>query len=169
MKRNNKGFTLAELLIVIAIIGILVAMIILTLSNSLEKAREATDLANIRTGCAELMDAASNMDSSRDYVRVFKKDGKPYCYCLYIKTAQSKDGWQSTNLELSSDGYAKMSDFYITAPYTASGKKYNVYQVKYYVDEQTPVANSKTNTGPYHFQVIVISEASVGNNKYYGE
>jgi prepilin-type N-terminal cleavage/methylation domain-containing protein len=39
MKKNNKGFTLAELLIVVAIIGVLVAISIPIFNNQLRKAR----------------------------------------------------------------------------------------------------------------------------------
>ena len=47
-KRNNKkGFTLAELLIVVAIIAVLVAIAIPIFTSQLEKSRESTDLANI--------------------------------------------------------------------------------------------------------------------------
>ena len=53
MKKNKKGFTLAELLIVVAIIGVLVAISIPIFTSQLEKAREATDLANIRSAYAE--------------------------------------------------------------------------------------------------------------------
>ena len=48
-KVNEKGFTLAELLIVVAIIGVLVAMAIPTFTNQLEKARESTDMSNLRS------------------------------------------------------------------------------------------------------------------------
>ncbi len=52
MKKNNKGFTLAELLIVVAIIAVLVAIAIPVFTSQLEKSREATDLANIRSAYA---------------------------------------------------------------------------------------------------------------------
>ena len=51
-KMNKKGFTLAELLIVVAIIAVLVAIAIPVFSAQLDKARAATDLANIRSGYA---------------------------------------------------------------------------------------------------------------------
>ncbi len=63
MKRlNKKGFTMAELLIVVAIIAVLVAIAIPVFTSQLEKAKEATDLANIRAAYAEASVAA--LDSS---------------------------------------------------------------------------------------------------------
>lgn len=52
-KTNKKGFTLAELLVVVAIIAVLVAIAIPIFTSQLEKAREATDVANIRAAYAE--------------------------------------------------------------------------------------------------------------------
>lgn len=54
-KLNKKGFTLAELLVVVAIIGVLVAISIPIFTSQLEKAREATDLANVRSAYAEVV------------------------------------------------------------------------------------------------------------------
>ena len=51
--RENKGFTLAELLIVVAIIAVLVAVSIPIFNAQLEKSREATDLANLRAAKSE--------------------------------------------------------------------------------------------------------------------
>ena len=48
-KQDRKGFTLAELLIVVAIISVLVAVSIPIFSHQLEKAREAVDLENVRS------------------------------------------------------------------------------------------------------------------------
>ena len=54
-KLNKKGFTLAELLIVVAIIAVLVAISIPVFSAQLEKSREAVDAANIRAEYAEIL------------------------------------------------------------------------------------------------------------------
>lgn len=65
-KMNKKGFTLAELLIVVAIIAVLVAISIPIFSAQLEKAKEATDMANIRSAYAEVV-AAYLGDSTKGY------------------------------------------------------------------------------------------------------
>ncbi len=53
--KERKGFTLAELLIVVAIIAVLVAIAIPVFTSQLEKSREATDLANVRSAYAEVV------------------------------------------------------------------------------------------------------------------
>lgn len=55
LKKNEKGFTLMEMLIVVAIIAVLVAIAIPTFKSSLDKAKIATDTANIRSGYASAM------------------------------------------------------------------------------------------------------------------
>ena len=52
-KLNKKGFTLAELLVVVAIIGVLVAISIPIFTSQLEKARDAVSVANLRAAYAE--------------------------------------------------------------------------------------------------------------------
>ena len=51
-KLNKKGFTLAELLVVVAIIGVLVAISIPIFTSQLEKSREAVDVSNLRAAYA---------------------------------------------------------------------------------------------------------------------
>lgn len=64
MKLNRKGFTLMEMLIVVAIIAVLVAIMIPTFTSQLEKAREAADIANIRSAYAEAMVKYINQDAA---------------------------------------------------------------------------------------------------------
>lgn len=63
-KMNKKGFTLAELLIVVAIIAVLVAIAIPVFSAQLEKSREATDAANLRSAYAEVVAAGLQGDEA---------------------------------------------------------------------------------------------------------
>lgn len=88
IKRLEKGFTLAELLIVVAIIAVLVAISIPVFNSQLEKSREATDLANIRSAYAEVLAAAITGDTSSPVYDSFLNE---YREIVYLK--QKKDGW----------------------------------------------------------------------------
>ena len=71
MKMNKKGFTLAELLIVIAIIAILIAIAIPAFSSQLESAKIQADHANMRSAYSIVQTA--NLLNSTD----LDEDGTP--------------------------------------------------------------------------------------------
>lgn len=84
--KSKKGFTLMEMLIVVAIIAILVAIAIPVFTTVLEKSREASDLANIRNSYAEVMVAVLD-DNAEKYGQ-----GQNV-----VKLVQKKDGWNRTD------------------------------------------------------------------------
>ncbi len=78
--RNKKGFTLAELMVVVAIIGVLVAVSVPIFNSQLEKSREATDLANVRSAYAQVMTEAVTNDTPDS---------------ISVNLKQKKDNWQT--------------------------------------------------------------------------
>ena len=78
--RNHQGFTLMEMLIVVAIIGVLVAVAIPMFGSHLEKSREAVDLANVRAAYSDVLTAS--MLGETEMVKV-------------VKLKQGQDDWQS--------------------------------------------------------------------------
>ncbi|MEE8807201.1 MAG: prepilin-type N-terminal cleavage/methylation domain-containing protein [Lactimicrobium sp.] len=65
--KQKKGFTLAELLIVVAIIAVLVSISIPIFSKQLEKSRDAASVANIRSAYAEAMTTIMTDDTSKSH------------------------------------------------------------------------------------------------------
>ena len=115
-KNNKKGFTLAELLIVVAIIAVLVAIAIPIFTTQLEKSREATDLANVRSAYAEL-------------VTNYLTDGKAATATVPAK--QKQENWQSDNnatsttigTDISVSGGGTTT---VDVPYKLSGSNYEL-------------------------------------------
>jgi len=121
--KTKKGFTLAEMLIVVAIIGILIAIIVPTITNNLEKAREATDLSNLRNAVSMVSSAAISDTMAHSNVSVKPIDkvyydkytsDKSEWYCVNIIAKQTKWSWQSNgnNSKYSIAGIETSSSIY---------------------------------------------------------
>ena len=87
-KRGESGFTLMEMLIVVAIIAILIAIAIPVFTSQLENSREATDAANIRSAYAEVA-AKALEDAKKEYTATIGADEKQ----------QTQDGWQNKSID----------------------------------------------------------------------
>ncbi len=61
---SNEGFSLVELIIVIAIMAILVGVVALAVIPNLERSRESKDLATLDSACSALSVAVANAGSS---------------------------------------------------------------------------------------------------------
>ena len=102
-KLNKKGFTLAELLVVVAIIGVLVAISIPIFTSQLEKSREAVDLANMRSVYAECSAAVLTETAAKttaDGVTVtVDTNGVVTCTKTY-SYVQTVSGWVTTDAKV---------------------------------------------------------------------
>ena len=129
---ENKGFTLAELLIVVAIIAVMVAIAIPTFADQIEKSREATDLANIRSAYADVV-VRSLSDPDNDIT-------------VKVTAKQTVDKWQTTSHEVAGatvkDDNAKSGGEF-TIEYTKSDGKIKIDGVEVKVsasEDETPKA-----------------------------
>lgn len=97
--KSAKGFTLAELLIVVAIIAVLVAIGIPIFTSQLEKSREAVDLSDVRSAYAEVMMAAITGDTTAIYTKGANQtiyNQAKNVYSITVKPLKQKqDGWQT--------------------------------------------------------------------------
>ena len=92
-RKRLGGFTLMEMIIVVAIIATLVVIAIPTLTGMMEKSREATDLANVRSAYAEIMVAAISEDTASEYYEESTNH-----YIKKVALVQKINGWDiSTN------------------------------------------------------------------------
>lgn len=97
-KRSKGGFTLAELLVVVAIIGVLVAISIPIFSQQLHRAKVATDIANLRSYYAELQtDYIETNNKRQDILNKYELSMTKHTSYTDLNgtTIQLKDGYFS--------------------------------------------------------------------------
>lgn len=92
---NKKGFTLIEMLVVIAIIAILVAIIIPTVTSATTKANAATDAANLRSAKAAI--TIGVLDGS---ITAANKDTTATAAILGIPDKAKSDGTSEFKVEI---------------------------------------------------------------------
>ena len=111
-RRNYKkqGFTLAELLIVVAIIAVLVAVAIPVFSAQLKKARQAATIANLRSAYAEAMAQVMLYSGNGEADGDVSPTGEPNDYYVTVhnvKLMLSRDEFAGDN-EFRSEQIEKM-------------------------------------------------------------
>src|SRR5512136_1643460 len=94
MRRSTRGFTLVELLIVVAILGIISAIAIPGLTAAIQRARQKRTMVELRTVATAVSSYAT------DYAFVPKvptgvvEDLTPYLVPTYLRTLPYQDGWK---------------------------------------------------------------------------
>ena len=127
-KLSKKGFTLAELLIVVAIIAVLVAIAIPVFTAQLEKSREATDVANVRSAYAEVVTHYLDKGS---------------VISISVDARQAQSGWQtSPQPKLIYQGGGTQASYSFDAE---TSKNNGVYTVTIDVDSSSGVATPKVD------------------------
>lgn len=118
-KLNKKGFTLAELLVVVAIIAILVAVSIPIFTGKLNEARKNTDIANVRAAKAAavseyLNDEAQTSGTYYDAKKGAMVTAKP-------TTGYNAYGGQDSNGLITNDSRKAKNDSVIEITITDNG------------------------------------------------
>lgn len=111
MKRltSKKGFTLMEMLIVIAIIAILVTILVPAIGSSLRKAREAADVANLRSAYAQyqvaFVDGTPGLDIYLSGGKIIVEEKGVTVYEAKINYGAANVGENGAYIDKSSDPY----------------------------------------------------------------
>ena len=100
-KMNKKGFTLAELLIVVAIIAVLVAVAIPVFNAQLEKSRDAVTVSNIRSAYAMSQTAfLSGLSDTANGVTYSITDGAGTITVANVVSKGTQAGWSGATDDL---------------------------------------------------------------------
>ena len=149
MKKNNKkGFTIVELVIVIAVIAILAAVLIPTFSGVVEKANQNAAMQAARNKYElYLADHAAEVGKDMDLDIVFEKGGKTYVFKV-------TDG--QFNAEVKDTEYTVESKADLSKVYTAvkSGEVTASNYASYYTKDGNTYkkATSYAEDTPYYEQ-----------------
>lgn len=98
-QKNNKGFSLVELIVVIAIMAVLVGVLAPQLIKYVEKSREATDIQNCDSIATALKTYFADQEGVGGTVTVSVK--------VYDKTKEQPDKTNETDMAVKSDGTNK--------------------------------------------------------------
>ena len=111
--KNRKGFTLIEMLVVIAIIAVLVAIIVPVVGNSTTKAKAAADAANLRSVASTVaVDVLDNNKIDDAIQSVTAKSADVGSLKVYLTTAGNVEAYftDGTSAWYGVDYFAKVAE-----------------------------------------------------------
>lgn len=136
-RENKKGFTLAELLVVVAIVGILVAISIPVFTAQLGKARRATNNANLRAAKAAAVSeylTSDNNDGNTDTI-TYEYEVKTGTIVDDAATVPSGSTPLVINDETSIADNTVYTYIYVTITTTKDNKKLDDVEVSLYASD----------------------------------
>lgn len=138
LTKNNKGFSLVELIVVIAIMAVLVGVLAPQLIKYVEKSRQATDIQNCDSIATTLKTYFSDKENLNGTVTVTVKNGAAIAYSVSVAgsgldtkatTALTDAGLKDTQLKGSKWTGSKIDIIYDSATgkvsYNAASDYYN--------------------------------------------
>lgn len=87
LTKNNKGFSLVELIVVIAIMAVLVGVLAPQLIKYVEKSRQATDIQNCDSIATTLKTYFSDKENLKGNVTVTVKNGASIAYSVSVQNS----------------------------------------------------------------------------------
>ncbi len=148
--RKKQGFTLAELLIVVAIIAILVGIAIPIFSNQLEQSRRAVDMANARNIIAAIKTGMNNGEIEFEGSTVNEDNNKLSCIAIVV----SKSGMNcfvSGTTKIDGITYNSGDDSY---------SRLKKYLKKAGIENYTLSSKNSNNDGWAFYTVFIYSDGS---------
>ena len=151
MKKDRKGFTLAELLIVIVIIGVLSAMMMVSSTEIIASAKATSIISNLtqlkKAILAWYLENYNRIDWATDGSKNgYKVDGKYEIHTYLASNAPDVKRYISSNFELNKGKQNYNTDFYASVGGYAvyMGKANTILLILYRISDKSNQSDQKT-------------------------